>query len=309
MPPHRVIVTLPSDLEIVITRSFDLPARLLFEAWTRPEHLFRWMRTASCFLEHCRVDLRVGGTYHLVMRDPTGRTYPTRGEYREIDPPRRLVCTEAYDVEPYLGEVAVVTVTFDEVDGRTVVTRTIRHQSKATRDAHIQAGVEEGSTVAMELLDAVAGLLERQIVLARRLGAPPAMVFDAFVDPAQVVLWWGPKGFTTTTVEMDVRPGGHWKYVMHGPDGTDYPNYQRYHEVVPPERLVYTLADDEHGDGFHVTATFEAIEGGTLLLMVMEFPSAEARDFVVRESGAVEGGQQTVDRLEAHLAARVAGQG
>ena len=80
---------------------------------------------------------------------------------------------------------------------------------------------------------------DREIVITRLIDAPPARVFDAWTDPRQVVQWWGPRGFTTTTSKMDVKPGGVWGFVMHGPDGHDYQNRITYLEVVKPERLVY----------------------------------------------------------------------
>ena len=88
-------------------------------------------------------------------------------------------------------------------------------------------------------------------------------LFQLWTDPAHVGKWWGPRGFTTTTHAMDVRPGGEWRFIMHGPDGTDYKNRIVYLEVVPPERLVYKHAGEEETEAikFHVTVTFAA-EGG-----------------------------------------------
>jgi uncharacterized protein YndB with AHSA1/START domain len=146
---------------------------------------------------------------------------------------------------------------------------------------------------------------DREIVITRVLAAPRELVFDAFTDDRHIGQWWGPNGFTTTTYEKDVRPGGSWRFTMHGPDGTDYPNYVAYREVVRPERLAYA-----HGTApgepakFDVTVTFEdAGEGKTKVTLHSVFPTPEARDFVVREHGAIEGGRQTLQRLDEHLAA------
>jgi uncharacterized protein YndB with AHSA1/START domain len=104
---------------------------------------------------------------------------------------------------------------------------------------------------------------------------------------------------------MDVRPGGVWRFIMHGPDGVDYPNRIVYVEIVRPERLVYDhFSDDVDEPGhFHVTMTFAEQDGKTLLSMQMLFESTEERDRVVKEYGAIEGGEQTLDRLAAYLAA------
>jgi uncharacterized protein YndB with AHSA1/START domain len=101
---------------------------------------------------------------------------------------------------------------------------------------------------------------DREIVLSRLLNAPRELVFAAWTDPTQVVQWWGPRGFTTTSHEMSVTPGGVWRFVMHGPDGRDYKNKIIFTEVVKPERLVYRHAGEgEHEDvRFHVTVTFQA---------------------------------------------------
>jgi uncharacterized protein YndB with AHSA1/START domain len=143
---------------------------------------------------------------------------------------------------------------------------------------------------------------EREIVFSRTLKAPRALVFKAFTESAHVGHWWGPKGFTTTTHEMDVRPGGAWRYMMHGPDGVDYPNRIVYAEVVAPERLVYTHDGDVEDDpnAFHVTVTFDEREGRTVLTMRSRFASAAVRDQVA--VFAIPGGRETLDRLEAYVA-------
>jgi uncharacterized protein YndB with AHSA1/START domain len=146
---------------------------------------------------------------------------------------------------------------------------------------------------------------DREIVITRVFNAPRERVFNAMTDPKQVVQWWGPKGFTTTIEKMDVRPGGVWKHVMHGPDGTDYPNKSVFIEVVKPERIVYSHGGGKKGGPaaqFHATWTFEAQGTMTKLTLRMVFPSAAARDQVVKQYNAIEGGNQTLDRLAEHLA-------
>jgi uncharacterized protein YndB with AHSA1/START domain len=152
--------------------------------------------------------------------------------------------------------------------------------------------------------DAPAAVAEREIVIARTFAAPRELVFRAWTDPELVRRWWGPRGFTTTTHEMDVRPGGIWRFVMHGPDGTDYDNRIVYREVVEPERLAYSHDSGEDDDPyrFQVTVTFVERAGKTELTMRSLFGSAAARDYVVKEFGAIEGGLQTLDRLAEHLA-------
>ncbi|MDB5309464.1 MAG: hypothetical protein JWO38_3666 [Gemmataceae bacterium] len=151
--------------------------------------------------------------------------------------------------------------------------------------------------------DSAADTSDREIVITRVIDAPRDLVFSAWTDPEHVSRWWGPRGFTTTTSRMDVSPGGVWRFVMHGPDGRDYQNKIVFSEVVKPERLVYAHGGDDEGEpvNFHVTVTFEDQAGKTKLTMRSLFPSAEERDRVVREYGAVEGGNQTLARLAEHL--------
>ena len=140
---------------------------------------------------------------------------------------------------------------------------------------------------------------ERDIVVSRWFDAPRRQVWDAWTDPARIVLWWGPHGFTTTVHEMDVRPGGAWRHTMHGPDGVDYPNVSRFEEVDEPARIVYTNAGGpERGPTTRFTAawTFEEKDGGTRLTMRLAFDSAADRDIAIR-LGALEGGEQTLERL------------
>ncbi len=144
---------------------------------------------------------------------------------------------------------------------------------------------------------------DREIVVSRVITAPGELVFDAWIDPEHIGQWWGPNGFTTTIHEMDVRPGGVWRFIMHGPDGTDYPNKVVYQEIIRPERLVYIHSDDVEGDPgqFQATITFEEQDGKTKVTLRALFASAAERDATV-EFGAIEGGNQTLGRLEEYLA-------
>ena len=161
--------------------------------------------------------------------------------------------------------------------------------------------------MAEKLIDRNESAVDREIVFTRVFDAPRGMVWEAWTDPKQLVRWWGPRGFTTTIDEMDLRPGGVWKLVMHGPDGTDYPNKSVFTEVVPLERLRYKLSGGKRGGPaaqFEMTATFEDDGDQTRITMRMIFASAEARDENVRVYGSIEGGKQTLERLAEHLSAR-----
>lgn len=144
---------------------------------------------------------------------------------------------------------------------------------------------------------------DREIVTTRLINAPRELIFEAWTNPKHVVHWWGPNGFTNTIHEMDVRPGGVWRFMMHGPDGVDYPNKIVYIEVVKPKRLVYAhSSDDDKSDiNFHTTVTFDDVDGKTNVTMRAVFVTAEMRDKVIREHGAVEGAKQHLGRLEEYV--------
>jgi len=139
----------------------------------------------------------------------------------------------------------------------------------------------------------------REIVASRVFDAPRELVWKAWSDPKHIVQWWGPQGFTTTMQEMDFRPGGAWRFIMHGPDGTDYQNKSIYREIVKPERITYSHVS---GPLFEATVTFTAQGDKTRIEVRMVFESAELREKVAKDFGAVEGLHQTLERLGEQLA-------
>lgn len=144
-------LTTPSEREIVITRLFNAPRRLVFEAWTTPEHVKHWYGTHDTTLTHCEIDLRIGGKWRYVVSAPDGNDYGFSGVYREITPPERLVYTEGFERMP--GHEALVTVIFEEQDGKTRLTSTLLYQSIEDRNAHLQSGMETGMVETLNRLD------------------------------------------------------------------------------------------------------------------------------------------------------------
>jgi uncharacterized protein YndB with AHSA1/START domain len=290
---------------MILTRVFNAPRRLVFEAHTKPEHVSRWWGLRGHTMSVCEMDFRPGGAWRFVLRSPDGREDPFKGVYREIVPPERLVYTFIYDVPGIRDHEAVETLTFEEHDGRTTLTNTMVHKTVEARDGHLQAGMEAGAAETLDRLAELVQMMDREIVISRVLNAPRELVWEVWTDPKHVVHWWGPNGFTTTIETMDVRPGGVWKHVMHGPDGTDYPNKSVFREVVKPQRIVYSHGGGREGGpgaSFEATWTFDALEGNkTRATGRMLFPSAAARDHVVREFNAIEGGKQTLGRLAGYL--------
>jgi uncharacterized protein YndB with AHSA1/START domain len=146
-------VTLPTDREIVLTRVFDAPRRIIFDAWTKPELLKRWFGPRRWSLVVCEVDPKVGGKWRFVLRGPDGKEMAMGGVYRELVPPERDVHTESFD--DYPGE-SLVTGVLTEHDGKTTMTATILYPSREVRDAVIKSGIEHG---AAETYDKLAEML------------------------------------------------------------------------------------------------------------------------------------------------------
>jgi uncharacterized protein YndB with AHSA1/START domain len=146
-------VTLPSEREIVLTRVFDAPRHMIYDAWTKPELLKRWFGPLGWSLVVCEVDLKVGGKWRFGLRGPDGKEMGMRGVYRELVPPERDVHTESFDDFP--GE-SLVTGVLLEVDGKTTMTATILYPSQEVRDAVLKSGIEHG---AAETYDRLAEML------------------------------------------------------------------------------------------------------------------------------------------------------
>ncbi|HTL51785.1 MAG TPA: SRPBCC family protein [Planctomycetota bacterium] len=144
----------------------------------------------------------------------------------------------------------------------------------------------------------------REVKITRLIHAPRELVWEAYTDAKHIGQWWGPKGFSITTQEIAIKPGGTWRFIMHGPDGTNYPNLIVYTELRKPEYIALehggaTLDEPGH---FSSVITMDAKGANTLLTLRAIFATAAERDEVVKRSNAIEGGNQTIDRLEAHLA-------
>jgi uncharacterized protein YndB with AHSA1/START domain len=143
-------VTTPSDREAVMTRVFDAPRHLVFEAWTNPKYVPRWMLGPEGWtMPVCEIDLRPGGAWHFVWRRADGTEMEMRGVYKEVTPPGRLVHTENWGAN---WPETVNTLVLTEKDGRTTLTMTILYPSKEARDTAIQTGMKDGASVSMDRL-------------------------------------------------------------------------------------------------------------------------------------------------------------
>jgi uncharacterized protein YndB with AHSA1/START domain len=154
---RKATVSLPSDTQILITREFDAPRELVWQAWTTPELVRRWWHANRGEMTVCEIDLRVGGTWRYAMNAEGFGEVGFHGEYREIQPFERLVSTEVYEGIPDAdAKAALDTLTLAEDGDRTLMTVLVEHPTKEGRDAHINSGMEDGMQDAMDLLEEVA---------------------------------------------------------------------------------------------------------------------------------------------------------
>ena len=157
---NSFIVTLPSDTEIRMSRLFDAPRSLVFEAMTKPEHVKEWWgRLGEGYsVPVCEIDLRVGGAWRFVNRHPQGEA-AFRGVYQEITPPSRLVFTEVFEEFP--DTVSVVTTEFTDEGGKTRMTATVRYPSIEVRDMVLGSGMARGAGVSYDRLEDLVATLQR----------------------------------------------------------------------------------------------------------------------------------------------------
>jgi uncharacterized protein YndB with AHSA1/START domain len=306
--------------EMTITRIFDAPREVVWKAWTEPEYVKRWWGPKGFTSPVARIDLRVGGRYLYSMRSPEGQVFWSTGEYREIVEPVKIVYTDSFSDEK--GNVvpasaygmsgdwpmeSVAMVTFEEREGRTEVTLwETGIPAGENRDLALEgwnesldklADVLRGGDVAPKKTNIIAEPGKQETVITRIFDAPRDLVFKTYMDPELIPRWWGPRSLTTTVEEMDVRPGGIWRFVQRDADGNEYAFFGVYHEIAPPERLIYTF--EFLGTPGHVlleTVTLEDLNGRTKVTDRSVFQTVEDRDGMLA-SGMDDGVNETMDRF------------
>ncbi len=155
--PESVTLTLPSDREVALSRVLDAPRRLVFDAWTNPEHVPHWMLGPEGWtMPVCEIDLRPGGSWHFVWRKADGAEMDMRGKYRDVSPPDRLVSTESWGPE---WPETINTLTLVEKAGTTTATLTILYPSKEARDAALKTGMKEGMAHGFDRLERLLGTM------------------------------------------------------------------------------------------------------------------------------------------------------
>lgn len=267
--------------ELFITRIFNAPRELVWKEWSDPERVKRWWGPKDFTAPFAKIDFREGGTYLYDMRSPDGKDFWSTGIYREIVPLEMIVATDSfadekgnvvpatsYGMSADFPLVLLVTVTFEEQDGKTVFTLRHAGMPKDTiKDAEVgwnesldklaqDLGVDAsqataqatGKARAASLIEPPNRVPKRDLVVKRIIDAPVERVWRAWTDPAYVMLWWGPEDYTSPLCMTDLREGGKYLFSMRAPQdqgGQESYTAGVYGTIVPLERLEFTqsLAD------------------------------------------------------------------
>ena len=305
------------DRELVFTRVFDAPRELVWKAWTEPQHVSQWWGPRGFTTTIHDMDLRPGGIWRQTMHGPDGTNYPSKHVFIEVVKHERISYTLTGGKEGDPVHQLEQTWTFEAQGDKTKLTLRMLFPSAAAMEQIVKTyGAVEGAKQTLDRLaehlptmseksNYVAGDKEREVVITRVFDAPRELVFRAWTDSKIMKEWYGPKVFTNTVCELDVRVGGAWHIVMRGPDGVEYPGRGVYREIVKPERLVFTSeATDKDGKVILAglaTVTF-AEEGGKTKLTLRVRATAMV-DYAIPYLGGMEAGwSQSLDGLAEELA-------
>jgi uncharacterized protein YndB with AHSA1/START domain len=305
------------DRELVFTRMFDAPRELVWKAWTEPQHVSQWWGPRGFTTTIHEMDVRPGGVWRQTMHGPDGIEYPNESVFVEVVKPERVSYTLTGGKEGDPVHQLEQTWTFEAQGDKTKLTLRMLFPSPAALEHVVKTfGAVEGATQTLDRLgehlptmsekdNYVAGDKEREVVITRVFDAPRELVFKAWTDPKIMKEWYGPKMFTNTVCELDVRVGGAWRIVMRGPDGAEYPGRGVYREIVKPERLVFTSeATDKDGKVILAglaTVTFFEENGKTKLTLRVR--ATAMVDYAVAYLGGMEAGwSQSLDGLAEELA-------
>lgn len=305
-----------ADREIVITRTFDAPRELVWEAMTNPEHVVNWWGPNGFSTTIEKMDLRVGGVWKHVMHGPDGTDYPNKSVFTEIVKPERIKYSHGGSKKGGPAAQFEATWTFETVGKQTRVTLHQLYPTAADRDMIVKTygAIEGGKQTLARLADYLPNMEapKADLVITRIFNAPRTLVWKAWTEPGHLMHWWAPKGCTTPFCKLDLRIGGKFHYCMRMPEGRDIWGMGIYREIVAPSLLVYidSFADAQgnpvppahYGMGAShpaetlVTVGFEEHEGKTRLTLRHAIPES-----VEERKGAEQGWSEMLDRLAALL--------
>lgn len=281
--------------DIVLTRTFSATIEQVWKAVTDKDQMRRW------YFDLAEFKAEVGFHFQFLGGPSPEKQYLHLCEVTEVIPNKRITYSWRYD-----GYAGISFVTFELIGNGNTTRLNFTHTGidsfpKENPDLAIGNFIEGWNYIIHTSLKDYVENVDKEIFSSRTFDAPRDLVWEVWTNPKHTALWWGPTGFTNTIYEMDVKPGGIFKFMMHGPDGVDFPNIISYVEVVKPERLVYNHGNYENPEMFFVTINFIEDNGKTKITMRMLFKTVDERKVVVEKYGALEGQKQHLDKLEAYL--------
>jgi uncharacterized protein YndB with AHSA1/START domain len=277
---------------LTFTRQVAAPVATLWQVWTAPAARAIWSAPApSVTVDYLEADTRVGGREVSLCHVAGQPDIRCDAGWLVLQPERHSVSFEVISSEGVTRSAALVTADLAADGEGSRLTVTVQLSSLAEDMA---AGYRQGFDGGLDNLAAVA---ERTMILQRVIRAPRAVVWQAWLNPETLPLWWGPDGFSCRTKRIDLRSGGDWVFDMIAPDGTVYPNHHRYGEIRAEERIAYALLWGENGPKHaDAWALFDEANGATTVTLGMVFSTA-AEFQTARGFGAVALGLQTLGKL------------
>ena len=304
---------------ITITRIFNAPRQLVFEAWLDAKHLQQWwmprgFTNPKCDLKNSKTLGRAeqGSELHITSYHPDFGEMPMGARYDEILPIEKIVfITSAFPdgAGGYQLEGHNTLQFSDEPAHKTklVLTAAIVKAGPGLEGA--LAGMDPGWAETLDRLgESVEDTSDREMRITRVVDGPRELLWRIWTEPDHLKEWWGPNGFTNTIHKFNLAPGGEWSLTMHGPDGTDYPNQIRFVEIIPNERLIYDHGQPEDGGSFRTFVYFTDEGGKTRITMKGIFKTVEYLQLVIEKYGALEGQKQHIARMEAYVAEQMKGE-
>lgn len=305
--------------EITLTRVFNAPRQLVFEAWLDEKHLQQWWMPRGFTNPTCRITAssrpgyaETGAELTVITYHPAFGDMPQTGKFEEVSPFDKIIfSTMAFlnnEGKPQLRGRNVIIFTDEPASNesstkartRMVITASILEAGPGLEGA--LAGMDQGWAETLDRLNEhVEDTSDREMSITRVVDAPRDLVWKIWTEPDHIKEWWGPNGFKNTIHKYDLVPGGEWVLTMHGPDGTDYPNHIRFIEIIPQQRLIYDHGQPEDGGSFRTFVHFTEEGGKTRVSMRGVFKTVEYRQMVIEKYGALEGQKQHIARMEEYI--------
>ena len=310
-----------TDREIVITRDFNAPRELVWEAMTNPQHVVNWWGPRGFTTTIEMMDFRVGGDWKHVMQGPDGVKYPNHSVFQEIVKPERIVFMHGGHREGGPGVRFESTWSFEvPAAGKTRVTIRMVFPTAAERDFVVKefGAVEGGKQTLMRMGEHLARMLCQPFVIEREFNAPRELVWKAWTERERLMQWFGPKGMILNTANLDFRPGGSFHCGMKMPDGNEMWGRFDYREINAPSRilLVNSFSDKDGGLTRHpfsaqwtmhmfTESTFTERPGKTTVTikwLPLDATEEERRAFEAARASMTQGWGGTFEQLAVYLA-------